>query len=88
MKYHALFVIFEKAAKFAIVVHCKLQVALYGLECHLSQALVDRKINLSRILDAAEVLRKVYIWLLYSEFLAHHLNSIPCVYILREDNVI
>ena len=31
MKYHALFVIFEKAAKFEIVVCCKLYVALYGL---------------------------------------------------------
>ena len=31
MKYHALFVIFEKAAKFEIVVCCKLQVTLYGL---------------------------------------------------------
>ena len=31
MKYHALFVIFEKAAKFEIVVCCKLKVALYGL---------------------------------------------------------
>ena len=30
MKYHALFVIFEKAAKFEIVVCCKLYVALYG----------------------------------------------------------
>ena len=31
MKYHALFVIFEKASKFEIVVYCKLKVALYGL---------------------------------------------------------
>ena len=31
MKYHALFVIFEKAGKFEIVVCCKLKVALYGL---------------------------------------------------------
>ena len=31
MKYHALFVIFEKAAKFEVVVCCKLWVALYGL---------------------------------------------------------
>ena len=31
MKYHALFVIFEKAAKFEIVICCKLKVALYGL---------------------------------------------------------
>ena len=31
MKYHALFVIFEKATKF--VVCCKLLVALYGLTC-------------------------------------------------------
>ena len=31
MKYHVLFVIFEKAAKFEIVVCCKLLVALYGL---------------------------------------------------------
>ena len=31
MKYHALFVIFEKAEKFEIVVCCKLYVALYGL---------------------------------------------------------
>ena len=31
MKYHALFVIFEKAIKFEIDVCCKLQVALYGL---------------------------------------------------------
>ena len=28
--YHALFVIFEKAAKFEIVVCCNLKVALYG----------------------------------------------------------
>ena len=31
MKYHALFVIFEKATKFVIVVCCKLKVALYGV---------------------------------------------------------
>ena len=31
MKYHALFVIFEKMANFEIVVCCKLLVALYGL---------------------------------------------------------
>ena len=31
MKYHALFVIFEKAAKFELVVCFKLYVALYGL---------------------------------------------------------
>ena len=31
MKYHALLVIFEKAAKFEIVVCCKLYMALYGL---------------------------------------------------------
>ena len=31
MKYHVLFVIFEKAAKFEIVICCKLLVALYGL---------------------------------------------------------
>ena len=31
MKYHALFDILEKAAKFEIVVCCKLKVALYGL---------------------------------------------------------
>ena len=34
MKYRALFVIFEKAAKFEIVVCCKLLVALYGLILH------------------------------------------------------
>ena len=34
MKYHALFVIFEKAAKFDIVVCCKLEVALYGLRAY------------------------------------------------------
>ena len=32
MKYHALFVIFEKASEFEIVVCCKLSVALYGLK--------------------------------------------------------
>ena len=31
MNYHALFVILEKAAKFEIVVCCKLQLGLYGL---------------------------------------------------------
>ena len=31
MKYHALFVIFEKVAKFEIVVCCELKVVLYGL---------------------------------------------------------
>ena len=31
MKYHALFFIFEKAAKFEVVVCCKLLVALYGV---------------------------------------------------------
>ena len=31
MKYHALFVIFENAAKFDVVVCCKLYGALYGL---------------------------------------------------------
>ena len=30
MKYHTLFVIFEKEAKFETVTCCKLQVALYG----------------------------------------------------------
>ena len=30
-EYHALFVIIEKAAKFEIVICCKLKVALYGL---------------------------------------------------------
>ena len=35
MKYHAIFVIFEKAAKFEIVVYCKLWVVFYQLnaEC-------------------------------------------------------
>ena len=33
IKYHALFVIFEKAAKFEIIVCSKLWVALYGLIC-------------------------------------------------------
>ena len=32
MKYHTLFVIFEKAANFEIVVCCKVKVALYGLK--------------------------------------------------------
>ena len=32
MKYHAIFVIFEKAAKFENFVCCKLKVALYGLD--------------------------------------------------------
>ena len=31
MKYRALFVIFEKVAKFETVICCNLQVALYGL---------------------------------------------------------
>ena len=31
MKYHALYVIFEKEAKFEFVVCCKLYVGLYGL---------------------------------------------------------
>ena len=31
MKYHCLFVIFEKAAKFEVVVCFKLKVAFYGL---------------------------------------------------------
>ena len=31
MKYQALFVIFEKVAKFELVVCCNLKVALYGL---------------------------------------------------------
>ena len=35
MKY-ALFIIFEKAAKFEIVVCCKLEVVLYGLITHKS----------------------------------------------------
>ena len=35
MKYQALFVIFEKAAKFEIVVCCKLKVALLGLNLNL-----------------------------------------------------
>ena len=34
MKYHALFVILEKAAKFEIVICYKLKVALYGLRNH------------------------------------------------------
>ena len=34
MKYHSLFVIFEKAAKFEIVVCCKLSVTLYGLKAY------------------------------------------------------
>ena len=37
MKYHALFVILEKVAKFEIVVCCKLLVALYGLMCMCSE---------------------------------------------------
>ena len=32
MEYNALFVIFDKAAKFEIVVCCKLSVSLYGLK--------------------------------------------------------
>ena len=36
MKYHALFVIFEKAAKFEIVVCCKLYVMCYGLKYPIS----------------------------------------------------
>ena len=40
MKYHALFVIFEKAVKFEIVVCCELKVALYGLK--LIELSVDR----------------------------------------------
>ena len=35
VKYHALFVIFEKAAKFALVVCWKLQMALLGLGMNL-----------------------------------------------------
>ena len=31
VKYHAIFVIFEKGAKFEIVICCKLKVALCGL---------------------------------------------------------
>ena len=34
MKYHALFVIFERAAKFETVVCCKLKMALYGLRIY------------------------------------------------------
>ena len=34
MKYRALFVIFEKVAKFEIVYCCKLWMALYGLNIH------------------------------------------------------
>ena len=32
MKYHVLFVIFEKPTEFEIVISCKLEVALYGLK--------------------------------------------------------
>ena len=39
MKYHALFVIFEKAVKFEIVVCCKLMVAFYGLNLGLLNSL-------------------------------------------------
>ena len=41
MKYHALFVIFEKAEKNEIVVCCKLQVALYGLNAACSTIFFD-----------------------------------------------
>ena len=41
MKYHTLFVIFEKAAKFAIVVCCKLLVALYGLMSQITMGNID-----------------------------------------------
>ena len=36
MKYHALFVNFEKAAKFEIVVCCKIYVALNGLKSRMA----------------------------------------------------
>ena len=47
MKDHALFVIFEKAAKFEIVVCCKLKVALYGLIKCKSEVLLSLQMNVT-----------------------------------------
>ena len=48
MKYHTLFVIFEKAAKFFIVGCCKVQVALYGLIQHCNTSIILAKCISSR----------------------------------------
>ena len=42
MKYHALFVILEKEAKFIIVVCCKLMVTLYGLKVNVYLDLTNK----------------------------------------------
>ena len=49
MKYHALFVIFEKAAKFEIVVCCKLLVALCSLINEKSELYVLRLFDIKII---------------------------------------
>ena len=53
MQFHALFIIFEKAAKFEIVVCCKLYVALYGL----TQA--DKSVSLTMASLGFHCVRKI-----------------------------
>ena len=55
MKYHALFVIFEKAAKFEIFVFCKLYVALYAL----MPIFVDIAGNLGKNVQQGRQLKKL-----------------------------
>ena len=54
MKYHALFVIFEKAAKFEFVVCCRLQVALYGLKLVSLPSTADFTVESQRLKQTAD----------------------------------
>ena len=63
VKYHALFVIFEKAAKFEIVICCKLYVALYGLQS------ADAKISVNdRNNNECTILLYLFMGLLFSVY--------------------
>ena len=77
MKYHALFVIFEKASKFEIVVCCILQVALYGL------IFFFKKEN-SQILSASNSLDPIgMIWFkLFAKMIFQHLLLTFCHFFL------
>ena len=56
MKYHALFVIFEKAAKFKIVVCCKLQLALNGSgELHFWSNYLSNLVFLAALMIQSEI---------------------------------
>ena len=85
MKYHALFVIFEKAAKFEMVVFCKLKVALYGLiqSSHMFYTCCDATIVLSVFVFLPFMLRPLdksvqytYCNVFFSRFLNQNKNHL------------